>query len=167
MPGAKGDSAAATLALGVPKVPLAKLPMANGRRFGTSPSGTQSTPHLDQFEIQLGKHGTLQRMMFFLRVAKGAVEPPTKRAAPTSQDAGGIVCHQPLPGGAMLLTFAVGESCRCSRRSRSGGGVDQFAICANGDKPVYEFCVGNHRIDQCHQEVFLFRHKLIEEVLTA
>jgi hypothetical protein len=104
-------------------------------------------------------------MMFYLRVAKGAVEPPTKRAMPTSEDAGGIVCRQPLPRGAMLLTFVVGESRRCSQRLRSGGGVDRFAICADGNKLIHEFHVGNHRIDWCHQEVFLLRCELIEEVL--
>ncbi len=45
--------------------------------------------------------------------------------------------------------------------------MDRFAIRANGDKLVHEFCVGDHRIDRCHQEVFLFRYKLIEKALIA
>jgi hypothetical protein len=95
-------------------------------------------------------------MMFLLRVANGAIKPPTQRSMPAKQDANRLKCSQPLPGGAMLLSLAVGESGRRSRRSRSGGGVDRFAVCTNSDKLIHEFGVGDHKINQCTQKIFLF-----------
>jgi hypothetical protein len=81
--------------------------------------------------------------MFLLRVANGAIKTPTQRSTPVRQDASRIKCSQPLSGGAMLLPLVVGESGRRSQRSRSVGGVDRFAVRANGNKLVHEFGVGN------------------------
>jgi hypothetical protein len=85
--------------------------------------------------------------MFLLRVANGAIKPPMQRSTTARKDAIRLECSQPLPRGAMLLPLVVGESGPRSRRSRSRGGVDRFAVRANGDKLVHEFGISNHRID--------------------
>jgi hypothetical protein len=106
-------------------------------------------------------------MMLFVGVTKGTVKPPPKRATPTMQNAGRIICRQPFPGGAVNLAIAVGDN-RCrSRKAREGGGGDRFAIRANRHEFVHEFNVGNDRVDRRHREVLLFGGKLVEEVLIA